>query len=71
MNIPISKPWIPISWIKSLVNMDSLASLGLSFKTSFLDFYIPIAIAVKLSVSKLMNNKCTAANGTGSANSDE
>ena len=70
VNIPIINPWTHISTIKSLVNIDSLESLGLSFNTSFLDFSIPIAIAGKLSVTKFINNKWTGANGAGRASNE-
>ena len=58
-------PWYPVSIKKSFVKIDSLLLRGFSFNKSFEYFSILIAKAGKLSVSKLINNKCTAVNGTG------
>ena len=46
--------------------MDSFIGRGLSSITTLLCGSNPSAIAGKLSVSKLINSKCTTANGTGS-----
>ena len=62
---PIERPPIPIRFRKLGVRIDSFIGLGFSFITSIECGSSPNAIAGRLSVSKLMNNRCTGANGTG------
>ncbi len=50
-----------------LVNIDSFIGRGFSFITFLLCGSNPKAIAGRLSVNKLINNKCTGAKGTGNA----
>ena len=68
--IQMLSPPIPICDRNDLVRMDSLAGRGLSFISSLLCGSSPSAMAGKLSVSRLMNSRCTGANGTGSANTE-
>ena len=52
---------------KSFVRIDSFNGLGFSSITALECGSSPSAIAGRLSVSRLINSKCTGANGTGSA----
>ena len=63
----ITNPSIPTLVKNGLVKIDSFIGRGFSSITFLLCGSNPSAIAGKLSVSKLINNKCTGANGTGNA----
>ena len=64
--IPMQRPSVPIFVRKSFVRIDSFIGLGFSSITFFECGSSPRAIAGRLSVRRLINNRCTGANGTGS-----
>lgn len=61
------RPSESIFAIKSDVRIPFLGSLGFSDSSDGSAGSIPIASAGRESVSRLMNNRCTGANGTGRA----
>ena len=68
--IPIHRPSTPMLVRNGFVKMDSPMARGFSFITSGLCGSSPSAIAGRLSVRRLMNSRCTGANGTGRLASD-
>ena len=66
----IRPPWTRISRIKDMVSMPSLGFLGGSFNSPSSGGSMPMAIAGRESVIRLMNSKCTGANGSGRAKSE-
>lgn len=68
--IAITTPYNAISPRKGRVSIDSFAFLGLRFMTSSECGSRPKPIAGSESVSRLINSKCIAANGTGSPSSE-
>ena len=66
VNTAISAPCTPMSVRKSLVRIPSLGSLGGCSKSPGSAGSMPMAMAGRESVSRLMNSRCTGAKGTGS-----
>ena len=71
MTIAIKLPCNANCFIACGVKIPSFGLRGFSFNTSLEDCSIPIAIAGRESVTKLINNRCTGKNGTGSANKEQ
>ena len=63
-------PWVRIVVMKSFVRMPVFGFLGASDNKSFSAGSMPIAMAGSESVSRLINSRCTGANGTGRAARD-
>ena len=66
----MSNPSINTSTPKDLFNIGEFISLGFSFIIFLLWGSSPIAIAGRLSVTKLIKRRCTGAKGIGSAASE-
>ena len=66
----INIPWMPNCFIVAGVKMPSLGLRGFSFKISLVECSMPMAMAGKESVTRLMNNRCTGKKGSGNANKE-
>lgn len=57
-------PWIPSCFIVAGVRIPTDGSRGFSFSISLVLRSIPMAIAGRESVTRLINSRCTGKNGT-------